>query len=103
MIKNLNQIKDEFLFWGLHCALDLGSTKISLKGIEVCGQYLSQIKARRDHYLFKLIYSLKYAHSLDLVDLKNRIQALEISNQEIRNDLDDLITSLDLKGTLKES
>ena len=95
---NLNgfqTLRDELLFWALHCVLDIGSAQISLKGVEFIGQRVASFKTTRERHLLKLIHTLKYAHQLDVLDLKNRLENLNRQSTDLKDQLSHLNLLLD--------
>ena len=99
--KKLHALKEDSLFWILHTALDLGSTLPSLKGVEMLGKSVARLKTSRDRHILKIVHTLKYAHQLDLFDLKNRVQMLDRDFQDLHECLRDFKS--DLKSDLKDN
>ena len=92
--KKVKTLQDHITFWTLHRLLNVGSTQTFLKSIELIGYGTASFKVMRDHHLLNLIHRLQYAHHLDLVDLKNRINHLSRQSTDLKGQLDQLASIL---------
>ena len=83
-------LKEDLTFWALHRVLDIGSTQISLKGVEFIGQRIALLKSTQQRHFLKFIHTLNYAHQLDLLDLRNRLDHLNRQRTALKDQLNQL-------------
>ena len=92
---SFEHLKKDLSFWLLHQSLNAGSTSVVLSSVERVGKWSAQFKSTRDRQWMNTLHAFQYAHHLDVMDLKYRIQNLQRQVSFLHDEVSDLYRIVD--------